>query len=241
MNLFGTTGGLAYHYKAWRYRQQLWDSHRQGTSAWLKSWQPHSRHLVLIGPSAGYSLPRAFLEQFDRLTATDPDILSSRLFQVRFKGLTVNWARQNYFSQKQGLLWPEGLFHLREEHPDAAFLFCNFLGQLPLLSRHFDSQRESWLKHWQIFQQNSEWASFHDLWSTDQGLPPASLWANASPDLAASARHFVPADFKGTVRDHMTRDLFRDSCPRAQWLWHLTPNQTHCIEGVRPSKQDMGI
>ena len=241
MDFFNLTGGLAYHYKAWRYRRLLWDSHRFGTAQWLQGWRTYHCHLILIGPSAGYSLPRSFLEKFERLTALDPDPISARLFQSRFKGLNVQWSRQDYFHQKNGRLWPEGLFHLREEYDQAVFLFCNFLGQLPLTTVGFEESLDLWRKNWLVFLQNSEWASFHDLWSTDQPLPTQEPWQASKKGLQDSIQRFAPKDFKGTIRDHLTENLFNDSCHRSQWLWHLKPGQTHCIEGVRPSKQDIGI
>ena len=67
MKLFNPTGGLVYHWRALRYRNSLWAPFRQAISRHLDAWDPPEKELVVLGPSAGYTLPPDFLERFDRL------------------------------------------------------------------------------------------------------------------------------------------------------------------------------
>ena len=241
MSWLNPSGGLKYHLKALRFRRKYWQHHTFATRQWLDQWQPQSQHLVLLGPSAGYSISPSFLKKFQQITAIDPDPLSAQLFRLRTPQIKVQWSRQNYLFRNDKFLWPEGLLYLREEYPESAVLFCNLLGHLPLLVRPNQDLMAKWLLHWQVFLQNGEWASYHDLWSSPATLPPKS-WpsSSASEDLAISVRHFTATPGACTVYDHMTKNLFPKNAERSQWLWQIEPGQVHCVEGVRPSKQVSG-
>ena len=63
--LVSPTGGLIYHWRAWRYRRSLWRPFIEPLAIWLADWTPAERALLLVGPSAGYCLPAALLERFE--------------------------------------------------------------------------------------------------------------------------------------------------------------------------------
>lgn len=239
--LFNPAGGLGHHWHAVRHRN-LWRSHRDHTFNWLKTWQPKAKRLVLVGPSAGYSLAPEFLADFDQVVALEPDSLGRFLLLQRFSRMPMEPLAQDYLCDEHGALWPEGLLLLLEDFPDSAFLFCNVLGQLPLIARDFLRRRETWLSHFLLFQEQSTWASYHDVWSAPGRTQTQQVLLTSQRQeqlLQESARFFLPEP-RPWIRDHETQGLFREDCERVLWAWQRTPNQVHCIEGVRPSKQPMG-
>ena len=52
------SGGLVYHLRALRHRHG-WQPYADRLAGWLQAWSPPCRSLVLIGPSAGWTLPAA--------------------------------------------------------------------------------------------------------------------------------------------------------------------------------------
>ncbi|NDG85242.1 MAG: hypothetical protein EBX52_09445, partial [Proteobacteria bacterium] len=67
------SGGVFYHLRALRYRKAYWDQHHNGVRKFLEEWNPASKKLLLVGPSAGYSLPSDWLARFDSIEAFEPD------------------------------------------------------------------------------------------------------------------------------------------------------------------------
>ena len=84
------SGGIPYHLKALRFKNSHWGSHEDGVRRFLDSWNPKSRHLLLIGPSGGYSLPRGWLDRFETVSAFDPDLLA-RVIIEKLLGRSVSW------------------------------------------------------------------------------------------------------------------------------------------------------
>lgn len=231
MNLLSASGGLIYHWRALRFSRQLWRSYQDSTAVWLEGWRPQAKNLVLIGASGGYALNKEFLARFEKIGVVDPDPWAKKVFRFRFAPLKISWSATNYFKA--------GRFRtLSRDFPDSAFLFSNILGQLPLMGIDLLGPLRD---EWRAFLNESEWASFHDLWSTDFSVPVSGeIWLSPNSRIEPSVLHFAPNGVPRVVRDHMTKDLFRLSVERAQWLWRLKPGTTHCIEGVRPSKHVKG-
>ena len=55
----------------------------QALSAYLDGIHPQRRHLLLIGASAGWMMPSAFLQRFERIDAFDIDPLAGIWFRAR--------------------------------------------------------------------------------------------------------------------------------------------------------------
>ena len=132
------TAGLIYHWRALRYRR-LWQPFRQAVEGWLHDWIPPELSakysmLVLIGPSAGYTLPEPFVMQFANIVAVDPDPAAALLFQARFRR-PVQWVFDDFFDLAAKRPSPQKLLSLFSVYPNAAFLFCNIIGQLPITLR----------------------------------------------------------------------------------------------------------
>lgn len=240
--LLNPAGGLTYHLLSIG-RRQLWQHHRNTTAQWLSAWQPQAERLVLIGPSAGYSLPDQFLRSFNQVIALDPDPLALALLRLRFPNMNMLCRNENYLVTSRRKLWTDGLLVLKAKYRDAAFLFCNIVGQLPLLATDFSSAQPDWSEHFKTFSSGLEWASYHDLWSAEATGRP-SLWVPPELDgderLRESVKLFLEKPGKQDIHDHDTSQLFDPEYDRLLWTWQRTSRVVHCIEGVRASKQLAG-
>jgi hypothetical protein len=214
--LFHDSGGLVYHLRAWRWRDTLWRAYHAQVAAWLRAWRPRARHLVLIGPSGGYALSTEFLARFAAVTALEPDPLARIILRHRFPGVAWRFAGP--------LADPADL---PAEHPDAAFLFCNLLGQ---------AWRVAPMPDWQVRLEAAlrgrEWASFHDVASTDR--PPDDATPREVPGgtpfdavIGLFWRHG-----EISVEDHETHDLC-PRLPRAYVPWQLRPGRFHLVAWLR--------
>lgn len=211
------SGGLGYHWRAWRYRQRLWRGFHDQVGRWLARWQPAARTLILVGPSAGYAVPAAFLARFERHLAIEPDPLARWLLRRRFHPLRWQFLGDDVFGDAQALE------RLSAEWPNAALVFCNVIGQVmdadALVQWH--SAQVSWFA-------THEWASWHDVFSSDRAprtLPSAEDIA-LGPDQSAGVAQRLWRDLPCQVEDHGSFALW----PRTEHvLWQLTPGQWHVI------------
>jgi hypothetical protein len=210
--LLHPSGGLGYHLRAWRHADGLWRSFRRTVAGWLADWAPPTDHLVLIGPSAGYSLDDAFLARFSRITALEPDPLARWLFRRRFPGTRIDWA---------GAL--DDPAQLPRRHPDAAYLFCNLLGQT------LQGSRTGWAATITDALAGQHWASYHEIVSTRQ--PPLRL-APLDLDRLVPLEDLLARVWPGgelEVVDHDTYGLCPDA-PRRYAIWPLAAGQFHLVE-----------
>jgi len=244
------TGGLGYHLTAWFRQRRLWAPFRTNIARWLSQWAPPERELLLIGPSGGYCLDLAFLGSFSRVTAVDIDPFARWIFRIRARrvlranGVTLHWDARDYLSAGNDGFSLDGLRELLGAHPNAAVLFCNILGQLPLLGDDRDpahddgTPREGSFEHWlhglpDVLHGRS-WATFHDRLSG--GLKPYGLDADTPVPWSASEEiveaHYKPPRGKEVeLVDHRTSELMVDA-PRWQFTWEIAPRVFHLIEAV---------
>jgi hypothetical protein len=210
----GKAGGLLYHWRALQNKKR-WAPFREFVEEWLLSWShpPFSR-LVLIGPNAGYTLPTSFVKKFAQVIVVEPDPAAWALFEARFQAGS-QLVRVDYFGLKETPPNPEKLRGLFLAFPKSVFLFCNVLGQLPILLREDGVAPEAIELYMQglgvVLTEMSQGhciASYHDRFSRD--------WRKAD-----------------TVVDHMTGQLFPKSFKRKEFPWHLTKRIEHQIEFVR--------
>ncbi|NTV10116.1 MAG: hypothetical protein HGA47_05005 [Zoogloea sp.] len=213
------SGGLGYHLRALRHRA-LWAPFRDTVAGWLDDWRPGCERLVLIGPSAGHTLPEAFLSTFGRVTALEPDPLARWLLRRRFAAVSLD------FDPLDCLAGADGLALLAARFPDAAFLFCNVLGQIPapggrrwsgLLTAHLAGRH---------------WASWHDAVST-----------TLAPRTAEPRRVEQPAKLEDVLArfwsggelpltDHETFGL-GGAGVHDYAIWRLQPTAYHLVEWCR--------
>jgi len=214
---------------------------------WLAAWEPPETSLVLVGPSGGHCLDPAFLARFERVTAVDIDPFAPWVFRWRMRRVlragrpSLDWDARDRLSPGPRGFDLAPLRALVGEHPGAAVLFCNLLGQLPILgedrARDDDSPEgsyERWLRGLPDVMAGRSWASFHDRLSgpvrprdVDGSRPVA--W---SPAEELVRRHYPLTDDPSlALFDHRTGGL-RPDVPRWQWVWDLAPGAFHLVEAM---------
>lgn len=212
------TGGLNYHFRHLLFRKR-WLPFCDTVEKWLEDWykdvglQKYST-LVLIGPSAGYTLPEEFLGRFSQVVVNDIDPLAQMLFKARFMRLfqSIKLDSYDYFGVSDGV--PQ-LRLLNEKYPQAVFLFCNILGQLPILvKKNKKINVEDYMKTIGVLIEKlsrvAPVASYHDRYS--RNLLKPNEWV-----------------------DHLTTGLFDKTSHqlvRKEFPWKLTLTQEHQIEFI---------
>jgi hypothetical protein len=234
--IVGPTGGLGYHLAAWRFRDS-WSPLTDRLRQWLQAWNPPEKQLILFGPSAGYTLPRPFLERFDVIRAIEPDPIARLLLKTRFPSLRTRLS----FVDAESVLpwWHEGeaapgapleafLAQAEALHGTPAVLFSNVLGQLPLLQPNFEDEklREAFLKAISRY----SWASYHDLFSgraKDFDRCPDSV--SMAGDVETMARKFFRNE--ASINDHGTTWLGAGRTISV-CRWPFNPKHHHVIAFV---------
>lgn len=247
------TGGLRYHLRAWRYRRTLWAPFARSIREWLASWRPPERSIVLVGPSGGYCLDLRFLGRFDEVCAVELDPLARWIFARRARAAlpegrtTVRFDTRDYLSPIEGRFSLDGLRALRQQHPSSAVLFCNILGQLPLLGPTPESEEdlqkdgsfERWLADLPAVMEGRSWASFHDRLSgpvRPRALPEGSVeWAASSA--LVDELYPLTDDESLALNDHRTSALAVDE-RRRELLWELVPSVFHLVEAIAVRSAD---
>ncbi|MBX7230764.1 MAG: hypothetical protein K1X29_01630 [Bdellovibrionales bacterium] len=242
------TGGLFYHWLAFKYSHRLWEHHKETISLWLNSWQPSSSHLVLVGPSGGYSLPNKFLKKFENISALEIDPLAPWFFQLNHKNLNTKFYNENFFVSSSKKFNINAIADIKNKFPGAAILFCNLLGQLPLLTKDFSCKQTEWTKKISEDLKGVDWASFHDIWS-GKNIPHSNSIRKVPSDSSLNEsihfffnndkktlKEFRPNRNPSIITDHGTADLFLKHTHRIQWLWKLDLTHSHCIEAVHYSQ-----
>jgi hypothetical protein len=225
MMLLHSSGGLFYHLRAWRWQSTRWLAFHSEVARWLDAWQPEAAHLVLIGPSGGYALNARFLARFSRITVLEPDTLARHLLRKRFTDFEFEFADSAWLAQ------PDGGGVLAQRYPDAAFLFCNLLGQ-KLVGQGAAHDRQVWLTRLQTALQGREWASWHDLASTTR-RPSCFVQLTlpkSEPLDDLLARFWLGGELE--IHDHECAGMLPQS-PRQYTLWQLAPSCFHLVEWLR--------
>lgn len=249
------SGGLSYHYLALRFSRTLWRPFRGDVARWLAEWAPRSRELVIFGSSAGYSLPAGFLARFERVIIVEPDPLARLLLRRRFPRARFEFSSR--FSGGRDLLAPipesepgstakkavEKLKTFLGEYPNAAVLFANVIGQLPLEFPHLsDELFASHLVAIRAAVQGRPWASYHDLlstWARPRSFEPFELPAGPLDVELFARAHLEPAPTAGRasrlnveITDHQTHAFSVGEPTGCAW-WELAPGRYHLIGFVR--------
>ncbi len=227
MNL---TGGSHWHWRAWR-SQARWASASQQISDWLLTQKMPRQRLVLVGASAGWMLPVAWLAQFKEIHAWDIDPLAAPLFR---------W-RHGAHLKRQGtalhLHTGDGLALLKETSramPDAFFWFDNVLGQLRFTNEGLDSVSQR-LQDLQSQMQQVAWGSVHDRMSgpTLPGttLPPAHMAKSGLAMEAPEGQKWLQQ--MGAISpwlDHLTENVLPQGTPVQFTAWSFKPGYAHWLE-----------
>jgi len=209
-----SSGGLGYHLRAWRWRKTLWSSFIATAQGWQRAWTPTADELIVVGPSAGYTLDAGFLARFRTVHALEPDPLARWLLRRRFPH--IDW----HFGSLDCLADTNGPTALATAYPTAAILFANVLGQAvdpALLPAWRPALVDSLRGH--------HWASFHDVLSCAHAPRPIDITAHF-PSSSALARGLWRKPVE--VIDHDTFGLA--PAERRLACWHLAPARWQIVE-----------
>ena len=217
------TGGLFWHLRALVARHALWTPFRTQLEDWLAGWAPQSRSLLLVGPSAGWSLPDSFLTRFDHLHAVDIDPVAQPLFHLlhggalRRAGASLFWSRTDFFADPAGVL---------AANPEAAVLFCNVAGQR-CVQISDPAVVEAEMVALQALLQGRHWASFHDLLSAKTTVAPPAL---SLPERMGAHELLASSGLGGEWFDHLTGGLLPLHVARRILPWRFKRGRLHLIE-----------
>lgn len=225
LNPFHPTGGLGYHARA-LLNKKRWQPFKDFVESWLMEWSQHldlqtHRQLVLVGPNAGYTLPRAFIQLFDRVVVVEPDPVAYMLFEARFLA-QAHWVRHDYFGLSEKVPRAEALKDLFTAHPNAVILFCNVLGQLPVILRDMPIKSKS----------AEDKSAIIEKYMADIGL---ILQQGMKTHKLASYhdRYSRSLSNSNEIIDHLTGDLFRGVKDKKEFPWRISSREEHQIEFVR--------
>jgi hypothetical protein len=218
------SGGLVWHWRALRYRNSLWKEFRQTVHGWLQVWQPPTDKLLIVGPSAGYTLDEAFLQRWREVVVLEPDPLARWLLRRRFP--SIDWRFEDL-----DILHSDAPGMLDERFANHAVLFSNVLGQM---TPRTANEARRWLLALRKNLGTHHWASYHDVISTKRApdAPTNVLSSDATLDMTVDA---VIAQFwrggKIEVVDHCTFGLGEPGKRRGEYcVWPLRRGHFHLLE-----------
>lgn len=242
-------GGLRYHWRGLRYGDNLWAPFRFALAEWLYAWEPPEKKLVVVGASGGWCVQPLFFERFTDVLCLEPDPVAHVVFRRRLARAPLESRPKLRFEPRDHLLAePRSLVRLLDAEGDAAVLFSNILGQLPVLlgAGAADDARLTAVRDAVAeATRTRSWASFHDRVSgVTAPLIEQPARCRARLGDAELVRRFFPAlelsaprgDGSGVLLDHLTGDFFPPDRPHTYFSWQLMPGVFHLIEatcGVR--------
>ena len=238
----GGTGGLNWHVHA---RQSLphWRPTLTGIADFLAGTEPRASTLLLLGGSAGWMMPTAWLQQFTHIEAYDIDPLAPWLFgwrhgrALRAAGVHVRHHRRDVMAAL-----PEVL----AAHPQACVWFDNMLGQHRYRVRD-EVRTEAELQALAPALAGRSWGSLHDVYSGPARAPLddahyARVVQRGVPASDAHTRQawlLTQADAHGVWNDHGTSGVFPAATPCWLLPWAFRPGHWHWLQAgwVHPAQE----
>ncbi len=208
-----------------------WRSTRAALATFLAQAPRGHRMLLLVGPSAGWLMDRAFLARFDRIDAVDVEWAAAPLFRLRHGHAVWRRGARLRFQRREAL---SALPEMLAAYPQALVLFDNVLGQYTLTCRDLQLA-ESRLADLQRQLAGRAWGSIHDALSGEGAAcapgaePPVQALAPGQPWPDARLLDLVQAR-GGEWTDHLTRGVLPATVP--SWLvpWQLVPGRWHWLQ-----------
>lgn len=200
-------------------------------ATWLMAQTMPRRQLVLLGASAGWMLPTAWLAQFDEIHAWDIDPLAAPLFRWRHgRSLSLQGTALHLHTG-------DGLARLAEctrAMPEAFFWFDNLLGQLRFTPEPLDvvSRRLQTLSK---NLQHVAWGSVHDRMSgpTVPGNPLPLSRTGLAGVAMETAEGQAWLQHMGAISpwlDHLTEHVLPPGTPVQHTAWAFKPGYAHWLE-----------
>lgn len=231
-------GGLRYHVRALG-AGQLWQPFRVALQRWFPVFHAPGVRAVLVGPSAGYTFPDAFLSQFSAITALEPDPIAGALLGRRLRRLRVAFRIEQADQLVAPLLRVEaGLADLLRADPTTCLIFGNLLGQTRFLVADPDFERFKSAFREQIVPllAGRPWLGFHDRLSGS--LAPAFEQPYTVPsrlsDQAVLSELYpsIEGSVSRELFDHQSDGFFPSEVPHSYFHWQIERGRHHLIEGV---------
>lgn len=221
-DLINKTGGLFYHYKAFKYKNKYWKKFRNEINKWALSWPKKHDSLLLIGSSASYTLSNEFLNRYSEVHCVDLDKSAPLFFKLshRDKRYKLTWDTNNYLKNLD-------LLKAKLQSQKFDVLFSNILGQLPLSVKDWESNQETFTSQLNEILKAEHWASYHDLYSS-QVKPDLS---NGTSPLRIQ-NIFKTDNPSNQVIDHLTKNFFTNSTKKDYFVWQIEPKYYHLIEAT---------
>jgi len=228
------SGGLRWHWRAWRSLGR-WQGTRDQIAQWLASVPTRRSELLVLGASAGWMLPAAWLSRFERVDLWDIDPWAATIFARRhgaaLQSAGVRWT----YHQADALA---DLPDLLNQHPNAAIFFDNLLGQLRFhapAGAAGVSQIERTLAGVSRVLAGREWGSVHDAFSgpalgPSQDLPGMRRRRRkdgASPTADPWLLSLLPS---GPWLDHLTSSIFPLGTEIHDIAWPFKPDYWHWLQ-----------
>ena len=226
------TGGPAWHWQAWR-SQKAWAPTVDALETWLFAQtadSPHSK-LLLIGASAGWMMPHAWLCQFKEIHTYDIDPLAARLFKwrhgsrLRTKGIELQCHTQNALTDLACVFFDNVLGQLRFNSSDILLVEKNIARIVKTLK-------------------GREWGSVHDRMSGPvSGAMPLSpelegRWPQALGHLdnEEAQKWLNSLQAQSPWLDHLTGHVFSKETPVYNLAWKFKPDYWHWLQAgwVKP-------
>ncbi|MDB2426051.1 hypothetical protein N9W41_00740 [bacterium] len=220
--LINKTGGLFYHYKAFKYKNKYWKSFKHEINKWALSWPQKNNRLLIIGSSAGYTLEDEFLNRYSEVHCIDLDKLAPALFNAlhKNKNYKLTWDSKNYLKDLE-------LLQKKLNSDKQDILFSNILGQLPLAVENWETHQQSFISQLHQILKTEHWASYHDLYSSE-----------TKPNLSDNTVTLDPQSIFNSnkrpkpVIDHMTKNFFTNGTKKDYFVWQIEPKYYHLIEAT---------
>ena len=234
------TGGPAWHWQAWR-SEKAWGPTVAALEAWLlaqTSAQTPST-LLLIGASAGWMMPPAWLQQFKDIHTFDIDPLAGYLFKrrhgkkLKIHGVNLTCHTQNALADLPALL---------KAYPQACIFFDNVLGQLRFNSSNIQLVEKNIARCVQALK-GREWGSVHDRmsgpvgggvnFSTSDELPQTSGHLDKGED---AQKWLTSIQAQSPWLDHLTGKVFSKEIAIHNMAWAFKPDYWHWLQAgwVKP-------
>ncbi len=236
------TGGPAWHWQAWR-SEKSWAPTVDALETWLfaKITPQTPSTLLLMGASAGWMMPNAWLRQFKEIHTFDIDPLAGYLFQwrhgkkLRAQGVHLTCHTQNALTHLPDLL---------KTYPQACVFFDNVLGQLRFNSSDIQGVEKNIARCVHALK-GREWGSVHDRMSgpvsgaLDLSSEEGFHWPQASGHLDTgedAQKWLTRIQAQSPWLDHLTGQVFSKEISVHNMAWAFKPNYWHWLQAgwVKP-------
>jgi hypothetical protein len=219
-----------------------WRSTTEQIAAWLATTRPASRHLLLIGGSAGWMMSSAWLQRFEQIDVVDLDALAPTLFRLNHGRALRASATQLRFHRLNAMT---GLPSLLAAYPRASIFFDNVLGQHRFRMEEDLARAEAELRALAGHLRGRDWGSVHDLFSgpllssansdtpalkVDADNTPTGLLAHGLQGDTLHRHLLAQVHAKGPWMDHLTSNVFPVGTQNALIAWPFSPTYGHWLQ-----------